>query len=58
MNRNHHAFNIKNLANLIKKYWHIFPLSETDKLSSMLPTQRPHTGQAAAILENLLEDPT
>ena len=52
-----HAFNIKYLANLIN-ILNMFPPSQTDKLSSVLPTQHPRAGLAAANLENLLEDPT
>ena len=36
----------------------MFPQSQTDKLSSVLPTQRARTGRVAAILEHLFEDPT
>ena len=36
----------------------MFPLSETGKFSDVLPAQRPHAGPVAAILENLLDDPT
>ena len=36
----------------------MFPLSETDRFSGVLPAQRPRAGPVAAILENLLEDPT
>ena len=34
------------------------PLPETEKFSNVFPAQRPRAGRAAAILENLLEDPT
>ena len=36
----------------------MFPLSETGKFSGVLPAQRPRACPVAAILENLLEDPT
>ena len=36
----------------------MFLLSETGRFSGVLPAQRPHAGPVAAILENLLEDPT
>ena len=36
----------------------MFPLSETGRFSGELPAQRPRAGPVAAILENLLEDPT
>ena len=36
----------------------LFPQSETGRFSGVLPTQCPRAGQVAAILENLLEDPT
>ena len=36
----------------------LFPLSETGRFSGVLPTQCPRAGRVAAILENLLEDPT
>ena len=36
----------------------MFPLSETGRFSGVLPTQRPRAGPVAAILENLLDDPT
>ena len=36
----------------------MFPLSETEKFSGLFPTQCLSAGQAAAILENLPEDPT
>ena len=36
----------------------MFPLSETGRFSGVLPAQRPCAGPVAAILENLLDDPT
>ena len=36
----------------------MFPLSETGRFSGVLPAQRLHAGPVAAILENLLVDPT
>ena len=36
----------------------MFPLSETGRFSGVPPAQRPRVGPMAAILENLLEDPT
>ena len=61
-NHNQHAFNIKYLANLIKKYWTCLRyISESGRFSGVLPAQRPRAGLVAAIfmiLENLLEDPT
>ena len=36
----------------------MFPLSETDKYSDVFPAHRPCAGRVAAILENLLEEPT
>ena len=39
-NHNQHAFNVKYLANLIRKYY-IFLLSETDKFCSVLSAQHP-----------------
>ena len=36
----------------------MYPLSETDKYSSLFPAQCPRAAWAAAILENLLEDST
>ena len=47
----------KYLANLIKKYWKMFPLSQTDKLSSVLPTQyslRPGTPVLEVIFNKYL----
>ena len=58
-NHNQHAFNIKYLANLIKKYWTCFRYQKLGgRFSGVLPAQRPRTGPVATILENLLEDPT
>ena len=53
-NHNQHAFNIKYLANLIKKYWTCF---HYQKLADFLVCFPPSI-RVAAILENLLEDPT
>ena len=53
-NHNQHAFNIKYLANLIKKYWTCF---RCQKLADFLVCF-PRAGPAAAILENLLQDQT
>ena len=36
----------------------MFPPSESGRFSGVLPAQRPCAGPVAAILENLLEDPT
>ena len=36
----------------------MFPLSETGRISGVLPAQRPRAGPVSAILENLFEDPT
>ena len=36
----------------------MFPSSETGRFSGVFPAQRPRAGPVAAILENLLEDPT
>ena len=36
----------------------MFQQSETGRFSGVLPAQRPRAGPVAAILENLLEDPT
>ena len=36
----------------------MFLLSETGRVSGVLPAQRPHVGRVAAILENLHEDTT
>ena len=58
-NHNQHASNIKYLANLIKKYWTYFRYQKlADFVVCFPPSVRVRAGPVAAILENLLEDPT
>ena len=54
-NYNQHAFNIKYLANLIKKYWTCL---RYQNLADFVVCFRPSAGLVAAISENLLEDTT
>ena len=51
-NHNQHAFSIKYLANLIKKYWTYFRYQKLTNSLGVFPTQRLRAGWASAILWN------
>ena len=48
----------KRFSKFNKEVLNMLALSETDKFSSVFPAQHPRAGWVAAILKNLLQDPT